>query len=147
MAPPIRLDVLWSDTYNETPFCPIMTTILLVGAGGFLGSLFRYFVGTWVHGLFGNSFPYGTLAVNVVGCLLIGFLGGLADVRELLVPHVRAIVLVGFLGGFTTFSSFGYETTALFRDGQSWAALANIALQLLLGLGAAWLGYNLSRLL
>ena len=125
-----------------------MAKILLVGAGGFLGSVFRYLLGGLVHRLFPDAlFPYGTLAVNISGCLLIGLLAGLTETRQLLTPELRLFVLVGLLGGFTTFSTFGYETFSFARDGQSLSALANVGLQLFFGIGAVWAGSLLSKLL
>ena len=124
----------------------MVTAILLVGVGGFAGSVLRYLLSRWVHEITKSPFfPYGTLTVNVAGCLCIGFLDGLVETRQLLSPQVRMLLLVGFMGGFTTFSSFGYETIALARDGELLAALANIALQLVLGLGAVWVGYSLAK--
>lgn len=121
-------------------------SVLLVGVGGFIGSVCRYLLGGWVHGAISfASFPYGTLAVNVSGCFLIGLLGGLTDARQALGPDGRLFVLLGLLGGFTTFSSFAYETLALARDADYLRAFANVAAQLLLGLGAAWLGLTLVR--
>jgi CrcB protein len=115
---------------------------LLVGIGGFLGSSLRYLVSGWVHGaLPGSAFPWGTLVVNVLGCLAIGFLGGLADFRGVFGPGQRVFLFIGVLGGFTTYSSFAYETLALAREADLIRALLNAALQLLLGIGAAWLGY------
>ncbi|HEX9668591.1 MAG TPA: fluoride efflux transporter CrcB [Thermoanaerobaculia bacterium] len=121
-------------------------SVLLVGVGGFLGSVCRYLLGGWVHGAIPfASFPYGTLLVNVSGCFLIGVLGGLTDARQVLGPDGRLFVLLGVLGGFTTFSSFAYETLALARDADYLRAFANVAAQVLLGLGAAWLGLTLVR--
>lgn len=126
-----------------------MINILLVGAGGFIGSVLRYICGKAVHALLQQYpwFPYGTLAVNIIGCLLIGFLAGLSETRHLFSPEARLFVFVGVLGGFTTFSSFGYETFVLARDVQPSAALLNVALQLIIGLGAVWMGNALSRLI
>jgi CrcB protein len=83
----------------------------------------------------------------VVGCLLIGFLAGMAESRAAFTPEIRLFIFVGILGGFTTFSSFALETFALARDTQTVAALANIGLQLALGLGAVWIGNILSHAL
>lgn len=116
--------------------------ILLAGFGGFIGSAGRYLIGGWVHGLMPfTSFPVGTLVVNVSGCFLIGLLGGLVDTRQMLGPDLRVFLLIGVLGGFTTYSSFAFETLALTRDAEFSRALVNIGAQLILGLGAAWLGY------
>ncbi|MBI5058641.1 fluoride efflux transporter CrcB [candidate division KSB1 bacterium] len=125
-----------------------MRELLWVGSGGFLGSVLRYYVGGCVQrGLPGSAFPMGTLAVNALGCLVIGLLAGLAESRFVLSAEARLFLLIGVLGGFTTYSSFGYETVALARDGQLLAAFGNIALQLVLGLGAVYLGLVASRFL
>ena len=122
--------------------------ILLAGCGGFLGSMARYALGGMVHRLVqAPVFPFGTLLVNVSGCLAIGFLGGLADQRGLLSPEARVFLLIGVLGGYTTFSSFGYETFQLLRDGEALPALANVLLQLGLGLAAVWAGNAVTRLI
>lgn len=124
-----------------------MAIVLFVGLGGMLGSVARYMVGGWVQQAVGSFwFPYGTLAVNVLGCLLIGFAGGLAEARGAFSPEGRALLFIGFLGGFTTFSSFGFETLALLHDGQYTLGLLNVALQITLGLGAVYVGSSLSRL-
>lgn len=123
-----------------------MLLILFVGAGGFLGAIARYLVGGWVQDFLQRpSFPYGTLTVNVVGCLLIGMLMGLVESRQLFGPEIRGFLLIGILGGFTTFSTFGYETFELTRGGQATAAVAHVTLQVGLGLPAVWAGYSLSR--
>tara|TARA_Y100001968_G_scaffold163302_1_gene149297 strand:+ start:160 stop:537 length:378 start_codon:yes stop_codon:yes gene_type:complete len=123
-----------------------MLNLLLVGSGGFIGSALRYLVGLGAQHLARHSaFPYGTLAVNVLGCLLIGFLAGLAQQRDLFNASSRLFVFTGMLGGFTTFSTFGYDTLALGRDiGLTLAAL-NIFAHIALGLGAALLGLFLAR--
>lgn len=124
-----------------------MLLILFVGTGGFLGAVMRYLIGGWVHDLLRSPwFPYGTLAVNVVGCLLIGLIAGLVESRQALGPEARAFLLIGLLGGFTTFSAFGYETMTLARDGKTIAAMLNVALQVGFGLAAVWGGYSLSKL-
>ncbi len=124
-----------------------MWQIILVGVGGFVGSILRYLVSGWVQGLTDSStFGYGTLSVNVVGCLAIGLLGGWADNAGMLNPSARLFLLIGVLGGFTTFSTFGYETMALLRDKEMLNALLYAGLHLLLGFGAVALGYGLSTL-
>ena len=118
-----------------------MIGVLLVGVGSFVGGVLRYGLSTWVHRTLDNPwFPYGTLAVNGLGCLVIGFLAGLAESRAAITPEARLFLFVGILGGFTTFSSFALETFFLARDRQSVTALANIGLQLVLGLLAVWIG-------
>ena len=125
-----------------------MLRVFLVGAGGFLGSILRYAVGGWVHNLSNSAwFPYGTLVINSVGCLLIGFLSGLAESRSVFGPEVRLFLFIGVLGGFTTFSSFAYETFSLARDAENLAAAVNIFAQLILGLAGVWFGNALARLM
>ena len=118
-----------------------------VGTGGFLGSLLRYWVSGAVYVLIpAPRLPWGTLAVNVLGCFAIGLLGGLAETRGVLTATGRLFLLIGVLGGFTTFSTFGYETLALLREQAVARAAANIALQVALSLTAAWGGLATSRL-
>ena len=122
-----------------------MIKLLLIGTGGFIGSILRYLVSGSVQAASHSiTFPYGTLAVNVIGCFLIGFLSELAETRSLFSPDTRAFLIVGILGGFTTFSAFGNETMNLLRDGERALAMMNVSAQILLGLGAVWLGYILA---
>lgn len=123
-----------------------MIRIVLVGVGSFVGGVLRYGLSTWVHRVLDNPwFPYGTLAVNTLGCLVIGFLAGLAETRTAFTSEARLFLFVGILGGFTTFSSFALETFSLARDTQNVAALINIGLQLILGLLAVWVGNVLAH--
>lgn len=120
--------------------------VVLVGLGGFVGSSLRFMVSGWVHAALPFSgFPFGTLAVNVLGCLAIGLLGGMMEMRQAFDPAHRLFLLIGVLGGFTTFSTFAYETFALAQGAELAKALANIMLQVTLGLTAAWLGYTAAR--
>lgn len=123
-----------------------MTNLLAVGLGGFLGAAGRYLLSGGIHRLLKSSwYPMGTLGVNVLGCLLIGFVSGLVEGRGMFSPHTRLFLLVGLLGGFTTFSTFSYESFGLLREGQAVAAGVNILLQVILGLAAVFGGYLLSR--
>ncbi len=125
-----------------------MIKVLMVSIGGTTGCLCRYWVSGLSQRLFDNPFfPYGTLTVNVVGCLLIGLLGGISETRQVFSPEVRVLIFVGFLGGFTTFSTFGYEIFMAVRDGQFIPALANLFFHLILGFGSVWLGFSLSKLI
>lgn len=85
-----------------------MLKLLLLGTAGAAGTISRYFLSGWIHQLLAAGFPYGTLVVNICGCLAVGFLGTLAEEKFLIQSQVRTVVLIGFLGGFTTFSSFAY---------------------------------------
>ncbi len=129
-------------------FCGVlMQKLLLIGTGGFFGSVLRYLISGWVSTLMNQPvFPYGTLAVNTAGCLLIGFLGGLSETRQLFTPEARIFLFIGLLGGFTTFSTFGYETVTLLRSGQLFSTFLNIGLHLALGLAAVIAGIIVSRL-
>ena len=122
-----------------------MDKALLVGAGGFIGSVLRYWLSGAVQQSINNSsFPFGTLAVNLAGCLVIGFLSQLAEARGVFTPEARAFVFVGILGGFTTFSTFGNESMNLLRDGEGLPAVWNIGAHVFLGLAAVWLGRTLA---
>ena len=116
--------------------------LLVVGTGGFLGSAARYALSGLVHHGFPSiAFPVGTLAVNVLGCLIIGVLGGLLETRQLLGPTQRLFLLIGVLGGFTTFSTFSYETLGLLHAAEFGKSLLNVLGHVGIGLFAAWLGY------
>ncbi len=124
-----------------------MERLLLVGLGGGLGTMGRYALGGLIGRLkSGWSFPIETLVINVVGCLAIGLLAGLAESRGVFTGVTRAFLFAGVLGGFTTFSTFGYETFQLLRDGQLAAAALSAGLQVAGGLGAVWGGAVLARL-
>ncbi len=115
--------------------------VLLIAAGGALGSVCRYLLATVVQRYSSPFFPYGTFVVNVLGCLVFGVLMGAARQRFVLGPSERAFLLIGILGGFTTFSTFTYETFAMLQDGELVRAFANAAGQLVCGLVALWAGY------
>ncbi len=117
-----------------------MMKLLLVGAGGFLGSVARYLLSNFAQTSSESRFPVGTLLVNVMGCFVIGLLSQIGESREIFSAETRAFIFVGILGGFTTYSSFGNETINLWRNNDSRFALVNVALQLTLGLGAVVLG-------
>ncbi|OQY30055.1 MAG: chromosome condensation protein CrcB [Candidatus Cloacimonetes bacterium 4572_55] len=124
-----------------------MQKILLVGMGGFFGAIMRYVVSDWIYQILRRPrFPYSTLGVNLIGCLLIGLLSGLAEERQIFSPEIRLLVFIGFLGSFTTFSTFGYEIFKFARDGQMLSSLANLTLHIVLGLLAVWLGFTASRI-
>src|SRR5262249_40977301 len=100
----------------------------------------RYSLAGWVQGLSRGRFPYGTLTVNLLGCIAIGILSQLAETRGLFTAEARTLVFVGVLGGVTSFSAFRNETINLWRAGESGLALLNIAGHLVLCLGAVWIG-------
>lgn len=118
-----------------------------VAVGGALGSAARYLLAGFVHRFTSAYFPYGTFAVNMVGCLLFGLIFGLTEQRFQISPTVRAFLLIGVLGGFTTFSSYAFESFQLIRDAQYLRASVNVAGQVVVGLASFWLGYLANRVL
>jgi len=118
---------------------------LAIAGGGAVGALLRFWMSTGVYHLFGRSFPYGTLAVNVVGSLLMGFLYVLLIDKLSLGPAWRAALLVGLLGAFTTFSTFSLETLNLVEEGELIKAMMNVLLSVVLCLFAAWIGVLVGR--
>ena len=122
-----------------------MRQMLAIAAGGAAGSLLRFWMSNWVHSFAERSFPYGTLVVNVLGCLLMGFLFVLFIDRLSDNPVLRAGILIGVLGGFTTFSSFSIETFHLIEQGAWIKAVANMSGSLALCVGATWIGVILGR--
>ena len=119
-------------------------TLLLIGVGGALGSMARYLLSTLVYRLVPSLFPFGTFVVNVVGCVLFGIIVGLAEQRFVLSPDARAFLLIGVLGGFTTFSTFAFESFELLRDGQFLSAILNVAGQVVAGIVGLWAGFVIS---
>jgi CrcB protein len=122
-----------------------MTNLLLIFLGAGLGGMLRYAIAGWVQALTGESFPSGTLIVNVVGCLAVGFLGAAFAGPVLIKEEYRIAILVGLLGGFTTFSTFGRETFVLAADRELLWAGMNLVLSNGLGLAAVWLGTRLAE--
>lgn len=115
-----------------------------VGVGGMIGSVVRYFISLWVHLLFGVKFPWGTLAVNLVGCMAIGMLMYVIEDRHELPIAVRLFLVTGILGGFTTFSAFGLETLDLIRAARYPAAIFYVFASVCLGLGAVIVGRTIA---
>jgi fluoride exporter len=118
-----------------------MYHVFLVGLGGCIGSILRYGLAGLTHRWTDSEFPFGTLAVNLVGCLLAGAVWSIVEHRTWLNPDVRIFLTVGILGGFTTFSAFSHETFVLLRDGRHAWALVNMTASVLLGLGGVFLGW------
>lgn len=122
-----------------------LTNVFIIGTGGFIGALARYGLSGLVQRqAWLTTFPYGTLAVNLLGCLVIGVVAGLVESRQLFGPEFRTFVLIGVLGAFTTYSTFGYETFALLRDAEYVRGAANVGIHVVLGLALVWLGYALT---
>lgn len=122
-----------------------MVRMLLVGLGGFVGTLFRYWLSGLIARHYGETFPLGTLVVNAIGCFVIGFLFYFFYDRSLTTPTARTVVLIGVIGGFTTFSSYGLQTFTLLRDGELFLAVVNVVVSNALGLALVWLGYVLAK--
>jgi CrcB protein len=122
-----------------------MTRYLLVMLGAALGGLARYVIGAAVMQRFTGRFPLGTLVVNVTGCFLIGMLLPLLTERGEPRPNLRLLLVVGVLGGYTTFSSFAWESFQAIDEGSRWIGFANVALSVILGYIAVWCGALLVR--
>ncbi len=133
--------------YNSTTLIgdPNLLQVIAIAAGGALGSLLRFWASNGVYALLGRAFPYGTLTVNVVGSLAMGFLYVLLIERMSVGPEARAAVLIGLLGGFTTFSSFSIETMNLIEQAEYLKAILNMLLSVLICVPAAWLGLLAAR--
>ena len=119
--------------------------VFYVFIGGGVGSVFRFWVSSLVQKTAQSHIPYGTLTVNVVGSFLIGFIIAYIESRSTEFPFWRQLLIIGFLGGFTTFSSFSYDTLSLFRNNEILAAFLNIAGNVGLCLGASFLGMWVGR--
>lgn len=127
------------------PLKVALLNAVLVGAGGFIGAICRYGISGFVQRSAAiGAFPYGTLLVNMLGCLLIGGIVGIIDTRQLVNPEIRSFILVGVLGGFTTYSTFGLETFSLLRDADYGRAVMNVTVHVVLGLALVWIGYSLA---
>lgn len=121
----------------------VKLALIFIASG--VGGVCRYLLSGWAQKLANGSFPAGTLAVNVLGCLLIGFLSAAFAGRWLVREEYRVALIVGVLGGFTTFSAFGLETFALLNDGQYARAAWNVIASVGLGLASVWAGYRLAE--
>ncbi len=122
-----------------------MEKILFVALGGGLGALTRYFASLWFAARFGIGFPYGTLFVNIAGCLIIGFVMTMVTEKMTFSEHWRLLTVIGFAGGLTTFSTYSYETWMLMQEAKVLPALTNAVLNVLLGFGATALGVFVAR--
>lgn len=122
-----------------------MTKLLFIAAGGAMGSVMRYVLSGWCQRIADTTFPVGTLAVNVVGCLLIGVLTAIFTGPLIVREEYRAAILIGLLGGLTTFSTYGWETLALANDGWFSRAIANVVVTNAFALTAVWVGYRVAQ--
>ena len=124
-----------------------MTNTILIGVAGLVGTLLRYWIAEFVARRSGGTFPWGTLVVNIVGCLLAGVIFNLTEERFLISPTFRTVILVGLLGGFTTFSAYGLQTFILLRDGQIGIATLNVVVSNVVGILMVWVGYGVVKAL
>lgn len=117
----------------------------MIGLGGLIGAIGRYAVSGFVQRYFNSSFPAGTLAVNILGCFILGVVMHLIQHNGLFSDHTRMFITVGFLGAITTFSTFGHETLTLLDTGRFGLAILSVAGNIVLGITAVWLGMTLMR--
>ena len=123
----------------------MIKTILYIAIGGAIGSVLRYLTSVFVNKYWANQFPLATLLTNVLGCLIIGILIGILEKNNLANSNLKWLLITGFCGGYTTFSTFGYENYSLFQSNNSLLAFGYIALSILLGIFAVWLGLFIAK--
>ncbi|HRZ97889.1 MAG TPA: fluoride efflux transporter CrcB [Paludibacter sp.] len=124
-----------------------MKQLLFIGLGGFIGSILRYLVSKLNLSVHFLSIPVGTLSVNIIGSLVIGFIAGIAMKSEIISPDLRLFLMVGVCGGFTTFSSFSLENMMLLQNGQYFTALIYTLSSVIFSIMAVYLGYIISNIL
>lgn len=110
-----------------------MVKFALLAIGGITGTVVRYLLAGAIYGAMGTNFPYGTLAVNLLGCFIAGFLAAITESKFMLSPNLRLLLMIGFCGAFTTFSTFILETSNLIRGGETVRALVNIIFSVIIG--------------
>lgn len=131
--------------FPEFPEIRLVVSVLI---GGGIGSLARFLAGHYMPALLGTSFPWATLFVNVLGSVWLGFIGTVAVQKPGAIdPVIRLLLTTGFAGGFTTFSTFAFESLSLYQRGDTTLALANVGANLIVSLLFVWLGAVLARLL
>jgi CrcB protein len=122
-----------------------MTKYLMVGIGGFFGSIIRFWLGGVVGNRLGTRFPYGTFVINITGSFLVGLMITLLAERAHWNPNLRYLIPIGFIGGYTTFSAFAYETFQSAQSGQFFIAALNVSLSIVLGFLGVWSGVIVAR--
>jgi CrcB protein len=122
-----------------------MQKTISIALAGLVGTLLRYWLSGLVAREYGETFPWGTMTVNLIGCFVTGAVFQLTEGRFLVNPAMRTVILIGLLGGFTTFSSYGLQTFTLLRDGEFGLAALNIVSSNVFGLLMVWAGYVLSK--
>lgn len=122
-----------------------MTKYLMVGLGGCLGSILRFWMGGYVSNRLGTRFPYGTFVVNCTACFLIGLIVTVLAEKANWSANWRYLIPIGFIGGFSTFSTFEYETFRVFQDGELFVAALNVILSVVVGFVSVWLGVITGR--
>jgi fluoride exporter len=120
---------------------------LMVGLGGCLGSVLRFWLGSFIAGRLGSRFPYGTFVINITGSFLVGVVVTVLATKAHWSPNWRYLIPIGFIGGYTTFSAFEYETFRLFQDGQPLAAILNVTLSVVVGFAGVWAGVVAGRVI
>ncbi len=123
-----------------------MTKYFMVGLGGCFGAILRFWLGGWISNRMGSRFPYGTFVINITGSFLIGLVLTLLTERTHWSPSWRYLIPIGFIGGYTTFSTFEYETLRSFQDGEILIASLNVTLSVIVGFISVWCGVIAGKL-
>jgi fluoride exporter len=123
-----------------------MTKYLMVALGGAVGSVLRFWAGSYVSSRMGSRFPYGTFIINITASFVIGLVMTVLSEKAHWSPNWRYLVAIGFLGGYSTFSAFEYETFRVFQDGEFLIASMNVALSVVVGFVSVWLGVVAGRM-
>jgi CrcB protein len=124
----------------------MIKTLLLVGTGGFLGSISRFLASRFMQNIFPSAFPFGTFFVNITGCFLLGLIYGISEKSAILTSGWKLFLVIGFCGGFTTFSTFANENLALLRSGEFFHFFLYTALSVFLGIAATFIGVLLTKI-